>query len=121
MEGRQVTPEWREAPAVAIRGIDKMSLADVENALRAGACFVIYEYCISLFIVTLRRPSDIFFLRPEEIGILRGLPYVFLSFLLGWWGVPWGFVYTPLTIITNLSGGCDVTEEVWALLQSSPH
>ena len=38
---------------------------------------------------------------------------------LGWWGVPWGIIYTPLTIFTNLFGGQDVTDEVWVLLQSS--
>ncbi len=104
---------------MAIRGIDKLTLSEIEQTLRAGGCFVFYEYCISLFVITLRRPTDIFLLRPDEIGILRGLPYVGLSLCLGWWGIPWGIIYTPLTIFTNLSGGCDVTDEVWALLQST--
>jgi hypothetical protein len=32
---------------------------------------------------------------------------------LGWWGVPWGLIYTPLTLWTNLSGGRAVTAEEW--------
>jgi hypothetical protein len=32
-----------------------------------------------------------------------------VSLLLGWWGVPWGLIYTPLTLWSNLSGGREVT------------
>lgn len=103
-----------------IHGIEKLSLAEVEQELSDGGCFVFYEYCISLVLVTLRRPTDIYFLRANDTGLLRGIPFVLLSLLFGWWGLPWGVIYTPLTIFTNLSGGQDVTPEVWALLQSSP-
>jgi len=95
-----------------IRGIENLQPADWAKEIQAGARFVFYEYCISFVIVSVRRPSDIFFLRPGDIGIVRGLPYVLISLLLGWWGVPWGLVYTSLTLLTNLSGGCDVTDQV---------
>jgi len=26
------------------------------------------------------------------------------SFLLGWWGIPWGFLVTPVQIVRNLAG-----------------
>jgi hypothetical protein len=26
------------------------------------------------------------------------------SFLLGWWGIPWGFIVTPVQIVRNLAG-----------------
>jgi len=26
--------------------------------------------------------------------------------------VPWGIIYTPLTLVTNLRGGCDVTAQI---------
>jgi len=32
--------------------------------------------------------------------------------LFGWWGIPWGFIYTPMSIISNISGGKDVTQSV---------
>jgi hypothetical protein len=69
---------------------------------------VYYEICISFIFVTLRRPTGIHELNPGEWGILRGLPYTILSFFLGWWGIPWGFIYTPLVLWTNLSGGCEL-------------
>ena len=102
-----------------IHGIDNLSLSEVEHELTEGGCFVFYEYCISFVVFSLRRPTDIYFLRSNDTGLLRGVPYTLISLFLGWWGLPWGPIYTPLTIFTNLSGGHDVTPEVWTLLQSS--
>jgi hypothetical protein len=104
---------------VEIHGIENLSLAEVDHQIAAGRRFVFYEYCISLIFATLRRPTAVYFLRTDEIGLLRSLPYTALSFILGWWGIPWGFIYTPLTIITNMSGGRDATPQVRALLQTA--
>src|SRR5438132_5418916 len=95
-----------------IYGIEKPTAAEVEAALAAGGRFVLFEYCISLVLVTLRRPSGLYFMRRGESGLLRSLPYTAVSLLLGWWGVPWGLVCTPSVVLTNLSGGRDVTAEV---------
>ena len=103
-----------------IRGIDRLSSADLERELAAGGRFVVFEYCISLVAVTLRRPTDVYFLRRGQWAFVRALPYVGISLLLGWWGLPWGLIYTPLALFTNLSGGRDVTAEVKAHLQRPP-
>jgi hypothetical protein len=99
-----------------IHGIDRLTPKELDAALLAGGRFVRYEYCISLLVATKRPLSEVFFLRPGELGLLRGLPYTLLSLLLGWWGIPWGIVYTPLVIITNCAGGHDITPEVRAML-----
>jgi len=85
-----------------------------ELALAAGGRgrFVLFETCISLVFLTLRMPSRVHFLRPGELGLIRALPYTLVTLLLGWWGIPWGIVYTPLVLLTNLSGGRDVTSQV---------
>jgi hypothetical protein len=100
-----------------LRGLEALSLDELEAELRAGARFVFFEYCISMIFVTLRRPSAVFLLRKQERGLARGLPYTALSLLLGWWGLPWGLIYTPLAVFTNMSGGREVTAEVHAFLQ----
>jgi hypothetical protein len=100
-----------------IRGIDDWTLVEVEAELAAGGRFVFYEYCISLIIITLRRQTDVFLVRAHELGLVRGLPFTLVSLLLGWWGIPWGIIYTPLALITNFSGGRDVTPEIRAWLQ----
>jgi hypothetical protein len=104
---------------VRIRGLESLTIAQVQAELEVGGRFVIFEYCISLVLFTLRRPSDIFLLRAGERGLVRGLPYTLISLVLGWWGVPWGLVYTPQVLLTNLGGGRDVTEAARALLQAS--
>lgn len=102
-----------------IKGIENLTPAEVDAVLSGGGRFVFYEYCISLVFLTLRRPSAVVLLWPGELGLLRGLPYVGVSLLLGWWGIPWGIIYTPLTVLTNLSGGRDVTPEVRAMLRQT--
>jgi hypothetical protein len=99
-----------------IVGIDGLKLGDVEALVSAGGRFVFFEFCVSFGLVTLRRPSDVYFLRAGEWGWPRGLPYTLLSLAFGWWGLPWGCIYTPITVTNNLSGGCDITPDVLAHL-----
>jgi hypothetical protein len=95
-----------------IRGMEGWLPTEVEREIAAGGRFVFYEYCISLIVVTLRRPTAVYFLQSEDLGIWAGLPYAIVSLLFGWWGVPWGFVYPPLVLYTNLTGGRDVTQQM---------
>jgi hypothetical protein len=95
-----------------IDGTDGMTHAQLEEEARNGCRFVCYEYCISVLVLTFRRRSDVFFLRPGESALSKGLPYTVLSLFLGWWGFPWGLIYTPMALATNLRGGKDVTYEV---------
>jgi hypothetical protein len=72
---------------------------------------VFFEYCVSLLFVTLRRPSRLYRVRPGLRALWAGLPYTLLTMLLGWWGIPWGVIYTPLVLATNLTGGREITPE----------
>jgi hypothetical protein len=92
-----------------IKGIDDLSLAQIDAELVSGGRFVYYQYCISFLLVTFRQPSHIVFLRGRDRGMVRGLPYSLLTLLLGWWGVPWGPIYSSVAIFSNLAGGQDVT------------
>jgi hypothetical protein len=84
-----------------------------------GSRLVFYEYCISLVFITLRRPSRLHRLAPGRSGVVEGLPYTLLTLALGWWGIPWGIIYTPLVLWTNLSGGREITAEELLRLQPS--
>ncbi len=118
-EGVQILDQSSGASGVRIRGIERLTPAQVEQELAAGGRFVFYEYCISLIVISLRRPTDVYFLHPGDKGLSKGMRYSLVSLLLGWWGVPWGLVYTPLTLITNLSGGCDITAQVRSVLSQA--
>ena len=45
------------------------------------------------------------------------MPFVLLTLLLGWWGIPWGPIRSIASIVTNIAGGTDVT---FAVLESMP-
>lgn len=100
-----------------IVGIEGLSTGEVQDELRKGARFVIFTYCISLLVVTFKRGTDIHFIRAGQGAVGKGMPYTLLSLFLGWWGFPFGLIYTPMCIIENLSGGKDVTAEVSGMFQ----
>ena len=92
---------------------DRMNEVSQPVEVRVGERLVFYECCISLIFITLRRPSRLVRLPPGSTGLLQGLPYTIISLLLGWWGLPWGLIYTPLTLWTNLTGGREITSQEW--------
>jgi hypothetical protein len=108
--------------ATKIRGIENMKHGELEFELQRGAKFVLFQYCISIVILTFRRPSDIYFLRQGKNAAVKGLPFTLLSLVAGWWGIPWGPIYTIQSVYNNSRGGKDVTQAVVNSLraQSAP-
>ncbi|HMU39833.1 MAG TPA: hypothetical protein PKE31_12575 [Pseudomonadota bacterium] len=95
-----------------IDGIEGMNANQIRQESDQGGRFVIFEYTVSIFIMTFKRPTNIYFLRAGESAALKGLPWTMLSLFLGGWGFPWGFVYAPMAMFTNLSLGKDVTKRL---------
>jgi hypothetical protein len=95
-----------------IKGLEGISPEELDRELENGARFVLFTYCISILILTFRRTSDIFYVRPGASAIGYGLPYLLISLLFGWWGIPWGPIYTLQAIGRTLNGGKDVTNEI---------
>ncbi|HEX8835555.1 MAG TPA: hypothetical protein VF748_01350 [Candidatus Acidoferrum sp.] len=98
--------------ATKIRGIEGMKNGELEFEIQRGGKFVLFQYCISIIVITFRRPSDIYFLRPGETAVTKGLPFTLLSLVAGWWGIPWGPIYTIQSVYNNSRGGKDVTQAV---------
>lgn len=97
-----------------IIGIEGMTGPQLKAEIQNGGKFVVYQYCISIIILTFRRSSDIYFIRSGESRLTPGLIYSLISLFLGWWGIPWGPIYTIGAFITNFGGGKDVTQAVLA-------
>ena len=91
---------------------DIKSDGELQVELQQGGKFVMYQYCISILIMTFKRSSNVYFIRHEENAVLKGLPFTLLSIVLGWWGIPWGPIYTIQSLWVNLKGGRDVTQEI---------
>lgn len=96
-----------------IRNIDGLSNQEVVTELQNGGKFVIFYYSISIIVMTFRRGSGIYFVRAGENPIKFGWKFLLISILLGWWGFPWGPIYTVQSLITAFKGK-DITKEVMA-------
>jgi hypothetical protein len=94
-----------------VAGTEGMSLADLQQAVARGGRFVFFQYCFSVLILSFKRSSPIVFVRPGESAFAKGLPYSLISLVAGWWGIPWGPIWTIWTVAVNLGGGKDVTAE----------
>lgn len=95
-----------------IKGIEGLTTEQLNYELQNGGKFVIYQYCFSIVVMTFKRSSDIYFIKREENAFLRGLGYTLFSLVSGWWGIPWGPIYTIGILFRNCCGGKDVTAEV---------
>jgi hypothetical protein len=100
-----------------IVGIDGMTHEQLRSELQNGGKFVFYEYCISIIILTFKRPTHIYYIKPGKSAVSRGLGYSAMTLCTGWWGIPFGPIFTIMALATNLSGGKDVTREVVASLR----
>jgi hypothetical protein len=103
-----------------IIGIEGLTAGELNSELQRGAKFVTYQYCVSLLVVTFKRFSNVYFVRADEGNFGRMAGYTAISLLLGWWGIPWGPIYTIQSLITNFGGGKVVTQQVVNALNQSP-
>lgn len=98
---------------------DIQSGGHLQQEIQQGGKFVMFQYCISLLIITFKRPSNIYFIRHDQSAVVKGLPFALLSLVLGWWGIPWGPIYTIESLWVDLRGGRDVTDKVVASMASA--
>ena len=87
-------------------------MKDLQDEVDRGGKFVIYQYCISAIIISFRQPTDVYFVRGHESAVGKGIQYSLISLVAGWWGIPWGPIYTIGSLYNNLRGGKDVTQEM---------
>jgi hypothetical protein len=104
--------------APPVRGVDGLTVSDVNRELDHGGRFVVFQWVVSPLLMSFKRSSPIYFVRANEGTFKKAWPYVGLSLLLGWWGVPWGLFWTPASILRNVRGGIDVTPTVVKALNS---
>ena len=67
-----------------------------------------YPYVVSAVFVTFRFESRPHRHVSEDARYIRGIPYLLVSLLFGWWGVPWGPIQTWRAIWDCLNGGVEV-------------
>jgi len=102
-----------------IHGIEGMTTNEINEELRRGAKFVLYQYCISVLVMTFKRGTDVYFIKSGESAVGKGIGWTILTVFLGWWGIPWGPIHTIGSLITNFAGGKNVTAEILAAVNAS--
>lgn len=71
----------------------------------------------SVVILSFKIPSRYYVAGRDNVGFTR-LSYTAASLLFGWWGIPWGPIYTVQALAKNLSGGERTTVRRYLSLQT---
>ncbi|MGE6353280.1 hypothetical protein ACQKCJ_05320 [Flavobacterium sp. NPDC079362] len=104
-----------------IKNIEGLRVSQVRDLVYQGGKFVIFPYTVSFILMTLKRSSAIYFIRPGENTFKYSYGFVFLNLFVGWWGFPWGPIYTIGSAYHHVVGGKDLTQAVMShLTQHDP-
>jgi len=63
-----------------------------------------YQFCMSFLLVTFRQQTG-FVLDQSSNRSLVNIISTIVTIIFGWWGIPWGPIYSVQTIFRNLRGG----------------
>lgn len=99
-----------------IQGIEGMSPDQLRFEIQRGAKLICYHYCISIFVMSFRRSSPVYYIPAGESARSKGVPWILLTLVAGWWGIPWGPIFSIQSLIVNFKGGKDLTAEISASL-----
>ncbi|MCD0490097.1 hypothetical protein LPB86_17790 [Pedobacter sp. MC2016-14] len=97
-----------------------LSLEQLYTSLSAGGCIISYGYCISAIAFTYRLMSAPYYIKAGEKPSTYRKKYNRLSRIFGWWGIPWGPIYTFDMLRMNREkrgGGINITEDVLSVLR----
>ena len=85
-----------------IKGIESMTSHELAREVANGGKFVIYQYAISVVILSFKQGTDIHFVRSTENAVMKGLPYTLLTLVAGWWVIPFGPIFSAMALFNNL-------------------
>ena len=97
---------------MSVPGTEGLTPHQLHAEIQRGGKFVTFPYTISILVITFSRSSEVKFIRAGQGTFGASLPYLLISLFFGWWGFPFGLIYTPISIVKCLAGGTDVTGEV---------
>jgi hypothetical protein len=119
--------KWRDPMLARLAG-EPLEQKETHRPTRWGACEMCEDtntrvvapmWCASMLVVTTRWVGEFHRLCPHH-AFLRSLPATIFSFMFGWWGFPWGLVWTPNALYQNLfEGGVEVDSHHLTELKNS--
>src|SRR5689334_16327739 len=93
-----------------------LSKTELLSLLDRGMRLVVFQYCLSFIVFSVKRTSRAYLVAPGDSLIMVGLRYTFVALVFGIWGVPHGVVWAFSSAAKNFGGGIDVTPFVKAKL-----
>ena len=99
-----------------IKNAENLSAEQLQEEVNRGGRFVHDQYAVSFIVATIKPETGVYLIRKGESAVKKSAFFTMLSFLFGWWGIPFGPKHTIAAIRTNLRGGKDVTDEVVATI-----
>ena len=97
-----------------IIGTENLTIEQIHSAVERGAKFVVFQYCVSVIFMTFKRSSDVYLIRPGHTALAPRVGFSIITLALGWWGFPWGPIYSVQALWNNAIGGIDLTPEMLA-------
>ena len=92
-----------------------MTHRELLEEIGRGGRFVTFLYAFSVVVLTFRRNTAVRFIRADGSGAANSAwGMSLLTCLVGWWGIPWGPIYSIHALAVNARGGRDVTREILA-------
>lgn len=64
-----------------------------------------FQFCLSLIFMTIKVPSGYLFTEKMFTVAMNNIAYTVCSLIFGWWGLPWGPIYTIQVTFSNIFGG----------------
>jgi len=95
-----------------VKNIEGLSKDQLKQMINQGGKFVMFKYVVSVLVMTYRNTSDVYFIPPGKGTVKHHWGHTTLTGVMGWWGIPWGPIYTIGAMYSNMTGGIDVTTDV---------
>lgn len=102
-----------------IKNLENLTDEQINAELNRGAKFVIFSYTISIIFMTFRRNSDVYFIKSGESSAVYSWKYSLITLFAGWWGIPFGPIFSLISFYKNFIGGKDVTVEFLQAISST--
>ncbi|OXG06159.1 hypothetical protein BC749_102184 [Flavobacterium araucananum] len=91
------------------KNTEGLTLFEISQLIQQGGKFVVFSYTISMLVWSVKKNSPIYFIRPGENSLKYSFGYLLLNLTFGWWGFPFGPIYTISSLYHHIIGGKDCT------------
>ena len=85
----------------------------IVEAVMAGHRYITVPYVFSVVVMSFRRSmGGVHTVKTGDWPISPLIGASCITLFLGWWGIPWGFIWSWLTLVYLWRGGRDATKEI---------